>query len=88
MVVTAFDGTTCAPIPNVVNGLYTDKMIDPEPLAPYGVSVRDADDAGRLLAYVPLFLDACLIYAVMRVMERASRLCRQQQMTGGTEQAA
>ncbi|MFO7957327.1 MAG: hypothetical protein R6X33_09530 [Candidatus Brocadiia bacterium] len=43
--------------------------------------------AGLLLAYVPLFLDACLIYAVMRIMERASRLCRKQQMTGETGQA-
>jgi len=42
---------------------------------------------GLLLAYVPLFLDACVIYAVMRVMERAARLCRKQQMIGGTQDA-
>ncbi|MFW6082785.1 MAG: hypothetical protein ACOC8C_01885, partial [Chloroflexota bacterium] len=46
--------TACATIGNVVNGGYADKMIDPEPLAPYGISVREADDQGTLLAYVPL----------------------------------
>jgi len=54
MVVESDGASECAAVPNVVNGGYTDRMIDPEPLAPYGISVREADDAGTLLAYVPL----------------------------------
>ena len=51
---------SCRTIGNIVNGPYTDKMIDPEPLQPYGISVREADAEGTpaaqrvLLAYVPL----------------------------------
>jgi subtilisin-like proprotein convertase family protein len=44
----------CEPIGNIVNGLYRDKMVDPAPLAPFGISVREADAAGTLLAYAPL----------------------------------
>ncbi|MCP4538326.1 MAG: tandem-95 repeat protein [Chloroflexi bacterium] len=49
---------TCTRIDNVINGPYTDKMIDPAPLQPYGISVREADESGTLLAYVPLNLQA------------------------------
>ena len=54
------DRTACATIGNIVNGPYTDWMIDPEPLQPYGISVREADAEGTppeqrvLMAYVPL----------------------------------
>nr|MBC8449122.1 PD40 domain-containing protein [Chloroflexota bacterium] len=53
---TVSDGTktTCTTIGNVVNGKYTDKMVDAAALQPYGVSVREADGEGKLLAYVPL----------------------------------
>ncbi len=43
--------------------------------------LRGGGLSGLLLAYVPFFLAACLVYTVMRIMERASRLCRAQQMT-------
>lgn len=46
----------CADIGNVVNGPYDEWMIDPEPLQPYGISVRERDRAGTLLAYLPLNL--------------------------------
>jgi type II secretory pathway pseudopilin PulG len=46
--------TTCATIGNVVNGRYADKMVDEVALQPYGVSVREGDYGGKLLAYVPL----------------------------------
>jgi len=46
--------TVCQPIGNIVNGPYRDKMIDPAPLQPYGISVREKNAAGTLLAYAPL----------------------------------
>ncbi len=46
--------TACEPLGNITNGTYADKMIDPEPLDPYGVSVREKDANGTLLAYAPL----------------------------------
>jgi len=46
----------CANIGNVVNGPYDDWMIDPRPLQPYGISVREKDRDGTLLAYLPLNL--------------------------------
>lgn len=49
---------TCTRIDNVVNGPYTDRMVDPAPLQPYGISVREADESGTLLAYVPLNVQA------------------------------
>lgn len=48
--------TACANIPNIVNGPYRNRMIDPAPLKPYGISVREKDDDGTLLAYVPVYL--------------------------------
>ncbi len=50
------DGTdrACSDIGNIVNGLLPDKMVDPDWLKPYGVSIREADDQGTLLAYLPL----------------------------------
>ncbi len=44
----------CEPLGNITNGTYDDKMIDAEPLDPYGISVREKDQAGTLLAYVPM----------------------------------
>ncbi len=43
----------CAPLGDIPNA-GTDDMIDPEPLRPYGVSVRDKDKAGNVLLYAPL----------------------------------
>jgi len=44
----------CTAIDNIVNGPYDYKMVDPEPLEAYGISVREVDEAGTLTAYVPL----------------------------------
>nr|MBP7690036.1 hypothetical protein [Thermoflexales bacterium] len=44
----------CADLPDLPNGSYTDRTVDEVALSPYGVSVRDKDNAGTLLAYVPL----------------------------------
>lgn len=53
-----YDGSgqfqSCGLLGNVINGPYTDKMIDAGALEPYGVSVREKNAAGTLLAYVPL----------------------------------
>ncbi|MBU0510485.1 MAG: hypothetical protein KKD28_04155, partial [Chloroflexi bacterium] len=46
--------TVCAAIGNIINGPYIYAMIDPEPLRPYGISVREADQNGTLIAYIPL----------------------------------
>ncbi|MGD8969122.1 MAG: hypothetical protein PVI07_16565, partial [Anaerolineae bacterium] len=43
----------CATLGDIPNA-GRDDMIDPEPLTPYGVSVRDKDKDGNVLAYVPL----------------------------------
>jgi uncharacterized repeat protein (TIGR01451 family) len=43
----------CANIPDVVNGPYSDKMVDASVLDPYGITVQDRDD-GAVVAYVPL----------------------------------
>ncbi len=48
----------CVDIGNVVNGPFADQMVDRDPLDPYGISVREKDDDGTLLAYVPLNLVA------------------------------
>ncbi len=45
--------SVCTTIGNVVNGPYEDRMIDTAPLEPYGISVREADRDGTLLAYAP-----------------------------------
>ena len=37
---------SCKTIANIVNGPYANKMIDPAPLQPYGISVREADAEG------------------------------------------
>ncbi len=57
-IVTVSDGTNteCANLGNVINGPYDDQMIDPAPLKPYGISVREKNKDGVLLAYVPLGL--------------------------------
>ncbi len=55
LTVTRSDGArACSNIGNIINGLLPDKMVDPDWLQPYGVSVREADDQGALLAYIPL----------------------------------
>jgi subtilase family serine protease/subtilisin-like proprotein convertase family protein len=53
---TISDGTdtVCATIGNIINGPYTDKMIDPAPLEPYGITIRELDQNGKLGAYIPL----------------------------------
>ncbi len=48
----------CADIGNVINGPYDDRMIDQAALDPYGIIVREKDNAGTLLAYAPLSLVA------------------------------
>jgi Concanavalin A-like lectin/glucanases superfamily/Bacterial TSP3 repeat len=53
MLVSAGSVQTCADIPNVVNGPYSDKMVDASALAPYQITVQDRDD-GSVVAYVPL----------------------------------
>ena len=53
------DGTTsaCAEIPDIVNGPYTDKMVDLSVLQPYGISVQELGRGSTtLLMYVPLNL--------------------------------
>ena len=45
--------SVCTTIGNIVNGPYENQMIDPAPLEPYGISVREADRNGTLLAYAP-----------------------------------
>lgn len=51
--VTIGNESACATLGNIINGPYEDQMIDPEPLTPYGISVREADRNGTLLAYAP-----------------------------------
>ncbi|HFQ94402.1 MAG TPA: hypothetical protein ENK32_10360, partial [Anaerolineae bacterium] len=46
----------CRAIPNVVNGAYPDRMVDLAALQNYGISVREKDNAGTVLVYVPLTL--------------------------------
>ncbi|MFN8445016.1 MAG: LamG-like jellyroll fold domain-containing protein [Caldilineaceae bacterium] len=48
--------TVCSPIPNIVNGGYNDKMVDPVEMASFGVTVREKNNNGALFAYVPLNL--------------------------------
>ena len=48
--------TTCRTIPNIINGGYSDRMVDLATLQHYGISVREKDTVGGLLAYVPLTL--------------------------------
>ncbi|MBN1180206.1 MAG: tandem-95 repeat protein [Anaerolineae bacterium] len=50
----AGENPVCTTIDNIVNGPYTDRMVDAAPLEVYGVSVREKDENGTLLAYVPL----------------------------------
>ena len=44
----------CQAVGNVVNGPYEDRMIDPAPLEIYGITVREKNDDGGLLAYAPV----------------------------------
>ena len=45
----------CADLPNLLNGPYTDRVIDMSALDPYGISVREVStQSTALLAYVPL----------------------------------
>jgi hypothetical protein len=55
LLISRLGGTTqvCADIPDVVNGPYSDKMVDASVLDPYGITVQDRDD-GAVVAYVPL----------------------------------
>ncbi|MGD2146248.1 MAG: hypothetical protein PVH41_06120, partial [Anaerolineae bacterium] len=57
-ILTVSDGgqSACANLGNVINGPYDDQMIDPAPLRPYGITVREKNEDGVLLAYVPLGL--------------------------------
>ncbi|MCU0501974.1 MAG: hypothetical protein MUC51_09445, partial [Anaerolineae bacterium] len=60
MVISQGTKSVCASIPNIINGPYTEKMIDLSVLAPYGIGVLEGEaqtSGGRsLLAYVPLNL--------------------------------
>lgn len=53
---TLSDGTEgdCLSLGNIVNGPYHDRMVDPAPLRPYGISVREVNQNGKLAAYLPL----------------------------------
>jgi hypothetical protein len=44
----------CVNFDNLVNGAYRDKMVDEEWYEPYGISVREKDRDGTLVAYLPL----------------------------------
>ena len=44
----------CADLPDLPNGPYLDRVVDETVLAPYGMSVKDKDRNGTMLAYVPL----------------------------------
>ncbi len=55
LVISNDDYEACVILPNIANGPYDDRMVDPAPLDPYGISVRERDtSAETLLAYVPL----------------------------------
>jgi hypothetical protein len=53
LVITGTATGACAEIPDVVNGIYSDKMVDESVLAPYGITLNDEGD-GSVVAYVPL----------------------------------
>jgi len=44
----------CAQIPDLTTGGYTDRMVDPAPLAAYGVTARDQGESGAVALYVPV----------------------------------
>jgi subtilisin-like proprotein convertase family protein len=46
--------TSCATIPEIPHGLMKDKAYDMDMLGKYGISLRDLDQNGGLVAYVPL----------------------------------
>jgi PKD repeat protein len=48
----------CMDIDNVTNGPFDDRIVDRAPLDPYGITVREKNNDGTLLAYVPLNLVA------------------------------
>lgn len=49
------DDAACADMPNLINGPYTNKVVDMSVLDPYGISVREVStQSTTLLAYVPL----------------------------------
>ncbi|NOZ04951.1 MAG: hypothetical protein GXP41_01170, partial [Chloroflexi bacterium] len=50
------DNAVCANLGDIPNGPYSDKMIDTAKLQTHGIAVRDADDKGNMVAYVPLNL--------------------------------
>ncbi|HBY94258.1 MAG TPA: hypothetical protein DEP84_09895, partial [Chloroflexi bacterium] len=54
MVLRTGSRSTCTSLGDLPNGPYSDKMIDTEKLQSYGISVRDADKNGNVVAYVPL----------------------------------
>jgi hypothetical protein len=57
MLIRLSQGTTqaCVDIPDMVNGPYSDKMIDQPALSPYGITVKDRDGGDpAVVAYVPL----------------------------------
>ncbi|MCX6032062.1 MAG: hypothetical protein NT169_22545, partial [Chloroflexi bacterium] len=58
LVLTGAGDKFCLDIGNVVNGPFADQMVDRKPLDPYGITVREGDDDGTLLAYSPLNLVA------------------------------
>ena len=53
LVITGTVSGACIEIPDVVNGIYPDKMVDESVLAPYGITLKD-EGSGSVVAYVPL----------------------------------
>ena len=54
-VISSGSASFCTDFPNITNGSYLDKMVDPAPLEPYGISVNEASST-LLRMYVPLNL--------------------------------
>ncbi len=54
LVLTGDSDEYCLNIGNVVNGPFADQMVDRSFLDPYGISVREKNEDGTLLAYAPL----------------------------------
>ena len=54
MAASAGHTSACADLIDLPNGPYLDRVVDETVLAPYGISVKDKDRNGTMLAYVPL----------------------------------
>ena len=56
VVVSSGTASACGDLPNVINGAYSDSMVDMSLLAQYGISLREVNNTATspLLIYVPL----------------------------------